>query len=208
MKAWHFLADNGKTRDGIQVEVGQTLRVDPPLEMCRHGLHASLRALDALDYAPGAIVCRVELSGEIQQEPNKLVASERTVLWMEDATRVLHKFACVCAEQALRTVQASGYTVDPRSQQAIAVKRLWLDGRASDAKLSAARTAAWDAVLASSRTAARDAARTAAWSADRDAVLAATWSADRDAPQTAAQTAQNQQLERMLNELHEGPIFA
>ena len=68
---------------------------------------------------------------------------------------IMHEFACRCAEKALSRVEKP----DPRSVEAIAVKRAWLRGEATDDELSAAwsaaRSAAWDA--------ARSAARSAAW---------------------------------------------
>lgn len=74
--------------------------------------------------------------------------------------RTLHEFACRCAEEALRK---AGVT-DDRSWNAIRVKRLWMEGKATDAELYAAETAAW--------TAARTAAETAAWNAARAAAEA------------------------------------
>ena len=65
--AWHFLRDDGKLNypPHTLVEVGKTYSAVGDLEMCANGMHASERILDALNYAPGAIICRVELSGEI-----------------------------------------------------------------------------------------------------------------------------------------------
>lgn len=105
MDAWHWISADRMTRFNPRtpVVVGETLRVGTPLKLCARGLHASMRALDALSYAPGPIICRVRLSGKIVQGDDKLVASERTVLWMYDASTVLHEFACHVAEAAPRT---------------------------------------------------------------------------------------------------------
>ena len=145
MKAWHFLQDNGRLwwgpsgeMPGPKVKVGQTLTVKPPLIMCAHGLHASLNVFDALGYAPGALICRVELSGEIIKDPDKVVASERTILWMVDATNALFEFSCWCAERALKQANVT----DERSWAAIHTRRAWLRGDATDADLDAARAAA------------------------------------------------------------------
>lgn len=70
---------------------------------------------------------------------------------------VLHEFACRCAERALALVD----NPDPRSTAAVAVKRAWLRGEATDDELAAAR----------------DAARAAAWAAAWDAAWAAAWDA-------------------------------
>ena len=95
-------------------------------------------------------------------------------------TRDLHLLACDFAESVLHL------TGDPRCAEAIRVKRLWVDGKATDEELSAARAAAW--------AAARDAAREAAWAADRTAARdaagtaarAAAWEAARDAARADA----------------------
>ena len=188
---WHFLPDDGKldNGDGREVVVGETLRVEGTPVLCQHGLHASERIIDALHYAPGALVCRIKLGGEIVEGDDKVVAQERTVLWMYDATRVLHEFALWCAEEALKLVDKP----DPRSLEALRIKRLWLDGKATDEELAAARDAAWDAAWSAwdaARDAARD-ARDAAWDDARDAA----WSA-----WDAARATQNVKLEQMIVE--------
>lgn len=147
--AWHWLPNNGCLRHPphTKVEVGQTLTAEGPrpLELCKNGMHASLRALDALQHAPGSIVCLVELSGEIVEGDDKLCARHRKVLAMADATKTLHEFACWCAEQALLREREAGREPDKRSWTAIGVKRRWLKGEATDEELHAARAAAWDA---------------------------------------------------------------
>lgn len=75
--------------------------------------------------------------------------------------RILHEFACWCAEDALSHVE----NADERSRNAIKVKRAWLRGEANDAARSAARSAALSAALSAERSA----ARSAAWSAAADA---------------------------------------
>jgi len=151
MQAWHFIADDRKLAypqaDGSRpvITPGLVLTEERPLSLCHVGLHASVRAIDAMQYAQGAVICRVECEGEIVHGDDKLCCSRRTVLWMADATRVLHLFACDVAEEALALVG----NPDPRSVAAIAAKRDWLDGKIDDAQFDAA----WDA------------ARAAAWAA-------------------------------------------
>ncbi len=185
---WHWLPEDRRLRyDSRQLVVaGETIKHDGPVVMCESGLHASERAIDSLQYAPGPIICRVALGGFVTDGDDKSVASERTVLWMADATNTLHEFACLCAGDALRTARVK----DVLCWQAIETKRRWLRGEATDAELDAAwdaaRDAAWDAAWA----AARDAARAAA----RDAARAAAW----DAAWAAARAAQNTRLTDML----------
>ena len=218
MLAWHFLRDDQKLKypPYTLVEVGQKLTVDPPLILCNWGLHASKRAIEALRYAPGPIACRVELSGEILEDDDKVCATERTVLKMIDATNILHEFACWCAEQALLQEREAGREPDPRSWAAVDAKRKWLRGEITDSELAAAWDAAWAAARAATRVAARAAAgaaasaaaRTAAWDTAWDAAKAAAGAAASAAARTAAWTAardaardaQNTQLEKMLLE--------
>jgi hypothetical protein len=216
---WHFLAEDRRLRFGSRevVEAGKTYTAEEQLVVCQNGVHASNLAIDALRYAPGPVVCRVRLHGEIQHDTDKSVARHRTVLWMADATAILHEFALVCGEAALGQMAAVGKEPDPRSWAALDVKRLWLAGKATDEELAAAwaaardaawdpardaawataRGAAWAATWAAARDAAWDAARDAAWAAAwaaawdaaRDAAWAATWAAARDAAWDAARDA-------------------
>ena len=108
-------------------------------------------------------------------------------------TPILHEFACRCAEDALSRID----NPDPRSINAIVVKRRWIAGEATDEELAAARTAAWAA-----QAAAQDAARTAAWAtwtAARTAVRVARTAA-QDAAEAAARNAQVDMLTQMLRE--------
>jgi hypothetical protein len=202
--AWHFVHESRRTavyRDGIPeytgpaVEPGLVQRIEGTPICCERGLHASLRAIDALAYAPGPIVCRVELDGEIAHQHDKCAAQVRRVLWVADATRALHEFALECAESVLHLVPHE-YSI--AAALAIHVKRLWLDGEADDADLAAAsaaaRDAAWAAAWDSAWYAARDAAGAAASAAAWDAAGAAAWAAAGD----AAGAAQAARLEEML----------
>ena len=187
---WHFLADNGMTtahpqRPAVRVEVGQTLHEERPLALCQVGLHASRRALDALQYASGATVCRVRLTGDVLEGEDKLCASQRTVLALADATALLHEFACWCAEEALERERAVGREPDACCWAVIEAKRQWLRGEITDKELAAAWDAARAAAWAAARGAARDAASAAAWAA----AWGAAWGAARAAAWAAASAA-------------------
>jgi len=189
--AWHFLLEGGVTRDGQTVTVGSRLHVDPPLVLCERGLHASHRIIDALRYAPGPVVCRVRMSGEIVDGLDKLVATDREVVAMTDATNVLHEFACVVAEEALRKAGAT----DERLWNAIATKRRWLARDATYTELSAALEAAntdWGAAKAAS-AAARETAWEAAW-------WAACWATKVAASAGVERSRQDAILTRMVEE--------
>ena len=95
--AWHF-TDGQHLRDRRPLPPdGETLRHDGTLVLCKMGLHASVRLIDALKYAPGPWLHRVECGGEIKHDADKLVCVERTSLWRIDATDMLLKFALQCA---------------------------------------------------------------------------------------------------------------
>ena len=206
---WHFLPEDGRTRYSHQpVRVGGVLKIDGPLVICDRGLHASARALDALKYAPGLIVCLVELRGERIDDSDKSCAMQRKCLAKIDATKTLHLFACWCARRALLAERHAGREPDKRSWDAIRVKRRWLSGRASDAELSAAGRAAglaaaarWSAAwvtaegVAAARWAARWAAAAARWAAAEAAGAAGKAAAEEEEEEKAAQ---NRQLEKML----------
>ena len=191
--AWHFLPSDGRLQHkhngsrGQRVEPGDILHVDPPLEICIWGLHASRRAIDALEYAPGAIVCRVACWGEIQEEQDdKLCAEYREVLWLADCDHELHEFACVITSQLLDLFESQGERVHPMSRHAIDVKRLWIKGEATDKDLATARSSAWDA------------ARDVAWDAARSAARIAARSSRWDGGRYAAMAAQNMILQQIL----------
>jgi hypothetical protein len=213
IQVWHFIRADRSTGVGrLHVEVGQTLTVEGPLELCKHGLHGSRKALDALCYARGPVACQDEIWGDIIEDNDKLCGRYRKCLAMIDATTVLHEFACLCAERALTREREMGREPDPRSWAAIEAKRQWLRREIDDAKLAAAwaaaASAARDAVWAAARDAAWAAAASAAWDAAWDAAWAAAWDAARTAARTAAWAAartaemdwQNAKLTRMLEE--------
>ena len=189
---FHFLNDDGRLAYGkrAKVVVGKTLTLKSRPVLCERGFHAAERAIDALSYAPGALICRVTLGGEIVVGSDKVAAQQRTVLWMADATRTLHEFSAWAADWILDKLEAKGEKIDPRSRAAPEAKRRWLRGEITDQELAAARAAAWDAARAAARAAAWDAARAAAWDAARaaawDAARAAAWDAARDAARDAA----------------------
>jgi len=60
-------------------------------------MHGSEEILDALEYAPGSIICLVEIWGKVKKGGDKLVGQHRKVLKMIDGEKLLRKFACECA---------------------------------------------------------------------------------------------------------------
>lgn len=118
MKAWHWCRNDMRTRyTNEPIVVGEKLTVEGPVELCERGLHASEDILDALKYAPGTIICRVELSGRIVKGRDKLVASERRVEWCVDATDILVQWTRECAAR-----DATGYTAIAAQNTAICAR--------------------------------------------------------------------------------------
>ena len=155
---WHFTDSSECLRynDGRKIVVGETHTVTCKPSLCEQGLHASKRAIDALQYAPGPILFRVALAGKIVEGEDKAVATKRTYLARVDAEPILREFARKCALQVIHLWDAP------------AIVREYLE-------------TGNEQIRAAARDAARDAARGAAWDAARDAARAAAWDAARAA---------------------------
>ena len=103
---WHFAANDRKLGygDNRLIEVGATSwRLDKslPIELCVYGLHASIKPLDALQYAPGSIVSYCRMHGQIIYGEDKMVAEGREYLSVIDADTVLLEFSRWCALQVI-----------------------------------------------------------------------------------------------------------
>ncbi len=202
---WHFVADDKLRGGGIPAAPGETERWNGPLVLCRSGLHASKRALNALELAPCGRTTQVRLvtlGGQVLHDDDKSVASERTIIASADCTRTLYEYALWCAESVRHLM------TDARSANALDVRRRWLDGQATDGEMIAAQSAAWCAIKPTDEYATRNAAEAAAAAVtERPAAhvaRATAWLAvqaiDEDGD-VEARGAQNAELERRLHEL-------
>ena len=174
MTYYHFIPANKRLHygDARVVKVGKTYKVDCKPVLCESGLHACKRLIDALGYAPGPILCKVELGGTIIHDLDKSVATERTVVAMADVSDVLRDFARRCALDVVHLWDAPD----------VVVRYL----KTGDENLrDAARAATWDATWAATW----DAARTAAWAAAGTAAGTAAWAAAWAAASAAASAA-------------------
>ena len=198
--AWHFIETRGSLRDGSAAqECGIEVSPVAP-RICKSGLHASIRAIDALNFAPGSIIRRVRVYGNLQTEDDKVCGSHREVLWTADATVALRLFAVDCAESVFGLIE------DEKAQWAAAwaidAARRFARGEADVEELDAARAAAGGAAGGAARGAARgvanaaakDAARAATWYTTR----AATWYTTRAAAWAAAHTAAKEKQNKLL----------
>ncbi len=147
--AWHFTSN--RLRDGSPIPpIGTWLEFEGKLKMCVRGLHASVHPFDALKYAPGNTLHRVECAGEIIKDSDKMVCSRRKIVATRDAEKVLRKFACDQARLVTHLWQPPDIVV-----QYLTTRDEFLRAAAWDAACAAARAAAWAASRDASRTAAR-----------------------------------------------------
>lgn len=116
IKAWHWLRNDRRLGygDGREVIDGETLSISPeiPPVCCEYGMHGSVKIVDALKYAPGSILCRVEISGDINGQPDKIVGRSRKVLWSITAKQgleLLVAFANECAKRAKEHAKSDTY---------------------------------------------------------------------------------------------------
>ena len=224
---WHFA--NNTLRDGSPLPAkGVTLPRIEHIEPCRLGYHASERAIDALQYAPGSMVARVRLIGNTRAHGtpvDKHVGHVRETLSSYiDSGETLRAWGRWCVLQIIHLWDAPDVvkTFLETGQEDLrdAARAAAAQTAAQDAAWAAARDVAQDAAWAARTaawTAARDmaqdaawAARTAAWTAAQDAARAAAWAAWAaarnaawDAARDAARDEQNKKLTEMLEKLTE-----
>ena len=228
MKAWYFSSEDRRLRhgDGREIRIGETHAVSGDIEMCSHGLHASKQMMDAIYYAPGTIVYRVEMSGKIVKDNDKIAAQKRTYLSGGiDVSETLRKFARMCAldvvdiweapEVVIRYLKtgdksirdaAYGATLaaapgDARDAADYTVRSAavaYARAAAQDAAKDAAWTAAWNEAMAAARATARGAARATALAAAKSAAKYAARDAAYTASWDEARRKQNKRLTSMI----------
>ena len=159
--------------DKRKIVAGRWLVHKGPLVICDSGFHASIRPIDALQYAPGNWVQRVECAeiGDCTGHTDKLVCVRRKRLWVADAESTLRGFARRCALDVLPL--AGDFTGADIVREYLETGREDIRAAARDAAGDAAWAAAWDAAWA----AAWAAAGASAWAAARDAAGDAAWAA-------------------------------
>ena len=195
--AFHFVrVVNGvpTLRDGRPMPpIGEWLEEPGPIEICVRGLHASIRAIDALPYLEwdNAAACVVELDGIVETpgHTDKVVGSRRRVLGWSPCDDLLRLFARECALSV-----ASRWEMPANVREYLETGDEDLRSAAGSAAWSAARDAAGSAAGSAAWSAARSAAGSAARSAARSAAGSAAWSA----AWSAARDAQNAILESLI----------
>lgn len=192
MLGWHFVDETLK--DGRPVPAdGEALTHDGPISLCEQGLHASERVLDALKFASGNVICRVECDAVGDRQADKFVCGSRTILWRLDGEEVLRAFARKVA------LDVADFWDMPDE-----VRRFLETGNDNlrVAARGAARQASREAVLADEpqAAAAGEAARAAAarTHAARSTGLAAAWAASKATRRDAAWAEYDRLLESMI----------
>jgi len=155
IQAWHFV--NNVLRDGRPIPKDDVwLEHTGDIVICGSGLHASRDPFDALRYAPGPWLCRVEMDGVVVEHADKLVARRRRIIERKDTSEGLRYFARMQALSVVHLWDAPEVVLD---------YLMTGDDTLRDAARAAARARA-----AATRAAAMDADRAdAAWAAARAA---------------------------------------
>jgi hypothetical protein len=173
--AYHFVGDT--LRDGSPVpDNGVTLVYDEPIELGASGYHASRKALDALCYAPGLTLCRLNCSGIVKETQSKLVCSERTIIDRIDATDILQEFSRKCSLSVLDKWDAPEI-VRKFLETGDEVYRSEANTAARSATFSMADRAAWHAAFSVIYSSTLSSAYWSAWNAALSATHSATLSA-------------------------------
>src|SRR5271166_1776269 len=188
--AWHFVGDKLINGDPIPAD-GELLHYDGPMEMCKSGLHASERIIDALRYARGNTVCRVECFTDIERGPDKFICRDRVILWRVNAELPLRAFARTQALNVIHLWNAPDIVREyletgDESKQSAARSAAWYAARSSTDAAAAAASTALSSAEYTARSAARSAAWSAAWYAEWSAAESAAWYAAWYAAESAA----------------------
>ena len=187
ISGYHFTGD--KLRNGADIPViGTWLKFSGAIVPCQSGLHMSEHPLDALKYAPGNLLHKVELGGTLvshcETEPtiDKWCGGERKILATINAEKLLHDFARWNALQVIHLWKAPAIVKQYLETGDKSIRAAARDAALDAAARAAALDAAGDAARAAALAATWDAARAAAWAAAWDAALdAVAWDAAWDA---------------------------
>jgi len=137
---WHFTNDRLRNGDPIP-PVGEWIRAEGNIVLCRNGLHCSERLMDALHYAPGELLHRVELRGELLDGRDKWVGRERRIIASADATAMLREFARWCALQVVHLWNVPSVVMEYLTGDESKRDAAWAAAEAAEAAASAAAEA-------------------------------------------------------------------
>jgi hypothetical protein len=205
---WWFAPEDKKlgNGDGRKIRLGTTHKVKGAIIPCARGLHLSKRIIDALIYASGPIIYKVEGSGDVVPHDvrpvDKYACSERTyIAGGIDVSDILRKFARLCALDVIHLWNAPDVVVEHLKT-----------GKENNrtAAISAAHAVGWtvssgsvasSAVLTAVCAAKYSVVEAAKYSAINSAVSVARgfdWGVLRDSASEAASKRQNKRLSAMV----------
>lgn len=204
MKGFWFSNADKRLRhnDGRLAEVGVTHTVDGELEICEHGLHGSLKLVDALTYAPGDVIWLCEFDGDIIEGKDKIVARSRTYLVEFDAKELLKEFARKCALRVIHLAK-SYFKTSKDYELVVEFLKTGKNADAAYAAIDVARIVTNAAVAAAAAYAARSARAAAAVAyanTDAVAVTAAACAAHSAGAYGEEREWQNETLTQMVCE--------
>ena len=169
---YHFTGPTLRNGDAIP-PLGVWITCSGPIKPCENGLHASEHPFDALNYAPGNLLHRVELRGDLVSNGNpvdKWAGRERRITASINAAPLLREFVRWCARSVLHL-----WTAPDVVRRYLETGDESLRAAARDVARDSARDSTWDAAWDS----VWDAARDAAWDSARDAAYAGAMDAQR-----------------------------
>ena len=145
------------------------------LEMCQSGFHASVRAIDAMQYVNCEILALVEVRGEHLRQDDKQCWSEMRVVRAYEWTKPDSVAMAIYAAELVIGEYEKKYPDDKRPRQAIEAAKAWLENPTEENRASAsAASAAADAAASASAAYAAYAAAYAAYAAAYAAYAAAS----------------------------------
>lgn len=215
MRCWHFLPNDFRLRfkDSREAKIGVWLRAIGTVKLNKNGMHGAKTLMDALDYAPGVRLCRVEVDGEIAETDRYLVGRRRKVLAWLNARDVLLEFRRWCAKQVADKWGAPPVVrnyLNTGENRAAAKRAIEAAGR--DASATSTSAAAWASARATVQrpetitvqAATQEAAEAAAHSFSEEAAantdeVGEARETIREEARATARDAQNTRLTAMVN---------
>lgn len=153
---WHFLPasmcllndDNRLALVGETLSVSGKIAYRPNPNKGESGLHCSTEIIDTLSYTPAlraAVMCRVEVWGDIVRYKNQVAGRHRKLLWyvpMNKTIQIIMEWALNCAYAALRAETQVTLTTDTISAYVLGEIQNWLNGNSNRNRLQQALVSA------------------------------------------------------------------